>query len=91
MYDTYMAKRKITVTVDEEVVERARELGAPHLSAVVNEALAAHVDQLARRAALRELLDSWDDQLGPVSDEATAAAGRAFDELDGAVAGQDVA
>jgi Arc/MetJ family transcription regulator len=82
-----MAKRKITVTVDEEVVAQAQALGATTLSAVVNEALARHVDRLARRAALGDLLESWDRQLGPVSDADLAAARAAFDELDGARSG----
>lgn len=78
-----MAKRKITVTVDEEVVEQARLLGESHLSAIVNEALASHVERLARRAALRRLLDTWDAELGPIPDAEAAAARSAFDELDG--------
>jgi post-segregation antitoxin (ccd killing protein) len=59
-----MVKRKITVMVDEDLVERARPLGVETLSAVVNQALAAHVERLARRAALRELLDTWDASSG---------------------------
>ena len=41
-----MAKRKITVTVDEGLVEQAQRLGVDSLSAVVNEALTAHVERL---------------------------------------------
>ncbi len=78
-----MAKRKITVTVDTGLVEEAQLLGIENLSAVVNEALTAHVDRLARRAALRQLLDEWDLELGPVSDAAIADAQDAFDEVDG--------
>ena len=78
-----MAKRKITVTVDVGLVEEAQLLGIENLSAVVNEALAAHVDRLARRAALRQLLDDWDRELGPVSEAALADARAAFDEVDG--------
>src|SRR5437588_515329 len=44
-----MVKRKITVTVDEELVDLARQLGDETLSGVVNQALAAHVDRLAVR------------------------------------------
>ncbi|MGW5922661.1 type II toxin-antitoxin system CcdA family antitoxin [Nocardia fluminea] len=46
-----MAKSRITVTVDEAVVEHARRLGDSHLSAVVNAALAEHVERMARNAA----------------------------------------
>jgi post-segregation antitoxin (ccd killing protein) len=70
-----MAKRKITVTVDEGLLETVQDLGNLNLSSVVNEALGRHVDRLARRAALGQLLDSWD-----VESEKAAAA--AFDDLD---------
>ncbi len=86
-----MAKRKITVTVDEGLVEQAQRLGVESLSAVVNEALAAHVERLARRAALRRLLDDWDLEHGPVSEEAAAEARTAFDELDGSDEGRGAA
>ncbi|MFD3595422.1 hypothetical protein ACFWU5_22080 [Nocardia sp. NPDC058640] len=86
-----MAKRKITVTVDEEIVDLARELGDSHLSAVVNAALTEHVDRLARRAALGALIESWDRELGPVSDSDTAYARAAFDELDAAARMRDIA
>jgi hypothetical protein len=77
-----MAKRKITVTVDEDLVESVQALGAESLSAVVNEALAAEVERRARRAALGRLLADWDAALGPVSEEAAAAAAAAFDDAD---------
>lgn len=83
-----MAKRKITVTVDESVVEEAQLLGVDNLSAVVNEALTAHVARLARHAALGQLLDDWDGRLGPVPEAATADARAALAELDGDVEGR---
>ena len=42
-----MAKRKITVTVDEELVDLAHAFGEEKLSVVVNAALAEHVERLA--------------------------------------------
>jgi Post-segregation antitoxin CcdA len=77
-----MAKRKITVTVDETLIETVQDLGNLNLSSVVNEALHRHVDRLARRTALGHLLDSWDLEFGPVSEEASNAAAAAFDDLD---------
>jgi hypothetical protein len=77
-----MAKRKITVTVDEELVESVQALGAESLSAVVNEALASEVQRRARAAALGRLLAEWDATYGPVGTEAAAAAAAAFDDLD---------
>ena len=38
-----MAKRKITVTVDESLVDQVQALGAASLSSVVNEALEREV------------------------------------------------
>lgn len=78
-----MAKRKITVTVDEELVDLAHALGEDKLSAVVNTALAEHVERLGRLATLRQLLDQWDAQAGPVPAEVRADAAAAFDEAEG--------
>ena len=75
-----MAKRKITVTVDEELVDLAHEFGEEKLSAVVNAALAEHVERLGRLAALRHLLDRWEATAGPVPPEFRADAAAAFDE-----------
>jgi hypothetical protein len=77
-----MAKRKITVTVDEDLVDAIRAEHGESLSAVVNAALAEEVDRRARRAALGRLLAEWDAAAGSVSPEATAMAEAAFDELD---------
>ncbi|MGY0497349.1 type II toxin-antitoxin system CcdA family antitoxin [Nocardia sp. FBN12] len=79
-----MAKSKITVTVDQEVVEQARKLGDAHVSAVVNAALTEHVERITHNAALGDLLDGWDDESGPVSDADMRDAAAAFDELDAA-------
>ncbi|MFY9807195.1 MAG: type II toxin-antitoxin system CcdA family antitoxin [Pseudonocardiaceae bacterium] len=86
-----MVKRKITVTVDAAILGRAQSLGVQNLSAVVEEALEIHVERLARQAALRELLDSWDREAGPVSESEQAAARAAFDELDGLTDGRRTA
>lgn len=78
-----MAKRKITVTVDEGLVRTVQVLGAESLSSVVNAALANEVDRRARAAALARMLDEWDADFGTVPAEAaTAAAAAAFDDLD---------
>jgi hypothetical protein len=77
-----MAKRKITVTVDESLVEAAK-LGPDSLSAVVNSALAAEIERRARAAALGRQLAEWEAELGPVDPRAQDAARQAFDDLDG--------
>ena len=78
-----MAKRKITVTVDEELVDIIERLSADSLSATVNAALVARVEALARRQALRDLLDTWTAASGVPSQRARRAAALTFDELDG--------
>jgi hypothetical protein len=75
-----MAKRKITVTADEELVDLAHAFGEEKLSAVVSTALAEHVDRLGRLATLRQLLARWEVQAGPVPPELCADAAAAFDE-----------
>jgi hypothetical protein len=77
-----MAKRKITVTVDEELVDLAHAFGAEKLSAVVNAALAEHVERLGRLATLRQLLDRWEAEAGPVPPDVRAEAADAFDEAE---------
>lgn len=81
-----MAKRKVTVTVDEELVGAVQALGGDSLSAVVNSALKNEVARRGRAAALGRLLAEWDATLGPVSEEAAASATVAFDDLDGVAA-----
>jgi hypothetical protein len=78
-----MAKRKITVTVDEELLDIIRIQGSENLSATINDALAEHAHRIGRLAALRKQLDDWDATFGPVSAKATRAARQAFNELDG--------
>lgn len=78
-----MAKRKITVTVDETLVDAVQRLGVESLSSVVNAALEREVDRRARAAALQRLLATWDAELGAVSAAAAAVAVAAFDDLDG--------
>ena len=78
-----MAKRKITVTVDEKLVDLAHQLGEDtSLSGVVNDALGEHVERLGRLAALHNLLETWDTSEGPISVDAAEEAKAAFDELD---------
>ncbi|MCA1673133.1 MAG: type II toxin-antitoxin system CcdA family antitoxin, partial [Actinobacteria bacterium] len=69
-----MAKRKVTVMVDAATLEQSQSLGVQNLSAVVDQALEIYVERLARQAALRELLDTWDREGGPVAESEQAAA-----------------
>lgn len=76
-----MGKRKITVTVDEELVQQLRASDVA-MSAIVNQALKAHYQQQARLAALAALLESWEAELGAIPADAMAEAAAAFDEVD---------
>lgn len=78
-----MAKRKVTVTIDAELLDVLRDQGAENVSAAVNEALAHHAERVGRLAALRSQLDRWDAEFGPVSEKAARQARQSFDELDG--------
>lgn len=77
-----MAKRKITVTVDEELVDLVHQLGQDKLSVVVNTALAEHLERQGRLASLRALLDRWETEAGPVSAAVQAEAAAAFDQFE---------
>lgn len=77
-----MAKRKVTVTIDAEVLDLLRDQGAENVSAAVNAALADHAERVGRLAALRSQLDRWDHEFGPVPAKVAEEARRAFDELD---------
>jgi hypothetical protein len=75
-----MAKRKITVTVDDELVDgQAHTFPGESLSGFVNTALRAEHDRRARRAALRVILDEWEASLGPADPATQAWAAAAFD------------
>ena len=56
---------KISVTIEDDVLELAREQSEGNLSAFVNDALRRH----GRRAALRRLLDDLEAEVGPATCE----------------------
>lgn len=80
-YDQSMTTR-ITVSLPDELVEQARvavELGiAGSVSAYVAEALA----EKRPRTSLKDVLDEWDKEFGPVDPEIQAWADRVLDELE---------
>ena len=79
-----MAKRKITVTVDEEYVEILRRLDES-TSSVVNKALSVYFEHRARNDALGQMLDEWDRKFGPTGGEFLDDAQAAFDEAAGII------
>lgn len=77
-----MAKKKVSVTIDEELLELANDSGTP-VSVLVNTALGEHLDRLARRAALADLLERWDSLFGPIDESERGDIQAAFAEADG--------
>lgn len=68
-----MGMSKISVTVEDEVLETARRESQGNLSSYVNEALKRH----GRRAVLRRLVEEWEQERGrPFSREELDEAGR---------------
>lgn len=76
-------KKRVTVNLDEDLVESLRELDAPSVSAAVNAAVRRAVEREAHRRALECWLDELDGRFGPPSDEDYAAARAVVDEAMG--------
>lgn len=79
-----MAKQRISVTVDDEVLKvgrRAVKRGrAATLSAWVNEALRRQAEHEARLEAGARAVKEWEAEHGKITDEDIAAAQRWLDE-----------
>ena len=72
---------RISITVDAELGRAVREAAAAEgmsVSSWAGEALAQRV----RRHLLREALNAWEAEDGPLSDEDRAEARRVFDEAE---------
>ena len=76
MYDKGMHKRRVTVTVDEELLEAANravsEGLARSVSEWVSEAMAQRRDRDARLAVMRRLVNEYEAMHGSISDEEIA-------------------
>ncbi|HXP22235.1 MAG TPA: type II toxin-antitoxin system CcdA family antitoxin [Streptosporangiaceae bacterium] len=70
---THEPKRKISVTLDSDLVAAVEADGAENLSARVNAALRADLDSRRRRRALGELLDKLAGERGPLDSAADEA------------------
>jgi predicted transcriptional regulator len=77
-----MNKRRVTVNLDEDVVEALEALGGRSLSAVANDALRQAVTLHAHRAALSRWLDELDDVHGRVTPEQAASIDALVEELE---------
>lgn len=63
-YDVRVSKRRITLNLDEDVVEALKIAGGESMSAVANEALRSALERRAHQAALLQWLDELDAEHG---------------------------
>ena len=59
-----MKKRRITLNLDEDVIEALEAIGGKSLSVVANDALIEALEGKAHRAALIHWLDELDEKYG---------------------------
>lgn len=71
-----MATAKISITVDAEMLQKARELGGANLSAFI----AGAVEREVKRQMLIEFLDEMDEKYPP-SAEGIAAGDKLWEEI----------
>ena len=76
-----MSLDRLSITVDAELGRAVREAAAAEGMSVSSWASEA-LDQRVRNHFLREALDAWEAEDGPLSDEDKAEAKRAYDEAE---------
>lgn len=86
-----MKKRRVTLNLDEDLVEALESVEGRSLSAVANEALRQAVAVEAHRTALLRWLDELDRQFGGPTEADLAAADRLLDEAEGVRPGGETA
>jgi hypothetical protein len=80
-HHTVMAKEKVTLTVDADVLRELRGLvGARSLSAAVDSAIAAYVQRARHLAAVDDWLAELEREHGPVPTETLEWAARVVDQ-----------
>lgn len=75
-----MKKRRITLNLDEDVVEALEAIGGRSLSATANDALRDAVAVEAHRRALSRWLDELNERFGPPTAEEFDRADRLIEE-----------
>lgn len=75
-----MKKRRVTLNLDEDVVEALEAIGGRSLSATANDALRGAVASAAHRMALSRWLDELDERHGPPTDDDYDRADDVLDE-----------
>jgi hypothetical protein len=90
-------KKRITLSLDEDIVEALQARGSQSLSSAVNDALREVIADDAHRAALLEWLEELKAEFGSPTQEEYAAADALLDALErgeplpGEVTGEDSA
>ncbi|HWF55929.1 MAG TPA: hypothetical protein VG223_14930 [Solirubrobacteraceae bacterium] len=77
-----MKKRRVTLNLDEDVVEALESIQGRSVSAAANDALRGAIAVDAHRAALMRWLDELDAQYGAASPAEIAAAEALVDQLE---------
>jgi hypothetical protein len=77
-----MSKRRITLSLDEDVVEALEAWGARSLSAAANAALREAVAKEAHHRALLSWLDELDQRFGAPTAEDRTEASQLLDDLE---------
>ncbi len=80
-----MTKRRITISLDDDVLTALEELDGPNLSAVASELLRAGVADRAHQRAMTDWLDDLDAELGAPSADHVSTADALLDEASGLV------
>ena len=78
-YDVFMKKRRITLNLDEDVVETLEAVGGRSLSVVANDALIEALESKAHRVALLRWLDELDAEYGAPDTKTLIAADALLD------------
>jgi Arc/MetJ-type ribon-helix-helix transcriptional regulator len=63
-------KERVTISVDPEAVQIAREEVEAGRAANVSAAFEDALKSTARRRGLREVIDMWEEEFGPIGEEA---------------------
>lgn len=78
-----MKKRRVTLSLDEDVVEALEAIGGRSMSAVANDALREALELEAHRRALLRWLDELNERYGAPTPEDYAWADEVLDEVAG--------
>lgn len=78
-----MPKRRITITIDEDILEALEGFDGANVSAVASELLRTGIATKAHHRAMNDWLDELEAAFGPPSEAELAAADRLLDAAEG--------